>query len=363
MKKSILILYTSSGYGHKKIAENFAAVLGTEHDVDLKDIFEVQKGVLSEWGPRIYLKLLKYIPGLWGFFYTNPIFQKVLQLVNPLRIKIAGKNSGKVVEALQQKHYDIIITTQTSASAIVSYLKSHGIFQGKFVITFTDFHLHKYWLYENADMYLANIEEQKEEMLELGIPENKIAICGVTVIPKQVPLPSEIRAKYGVGDNEKVVLYLGGGRGLGIEPNVLAELRGIEGRVIVVCGKNEELRAELDQMFSGDNKIHVLGYVDGLDELYSIADLVISKPGGMSVVEALYYRLPILVSSYIPGQEKLNYDYLAERSLIMPDFVDVRGSVEDELKTGDFRKDLMNNPEVNKIVSDGSTVKQVIDQM
>ena len=42
------------------------------------------------------------------------------------------------------------------------------------------------------------------------------------------------------------------------------------------------------------------------------ADLVVTKPGGLSVSECLAKRRPMLLVSPIPGQEERNADYLLE---------------------------------------------------
>lgn len=355
----ILILYTSAGYGHKKIGENIGKALESEHQVSYADLFELQGGKIASWGTKYYLLLLKYFPGLWEFFYTNEIF---IRATLPLRVKLAKHNYVNVVNLVINNHYDLIVTTQVTASAVVSYLKEANFFKGKFGIAFSDFHLHNYWLYDNADLYFATIPEQKDLMVKQGIAPEKIFVCGIT-LQEQKPIDKEvIRAKYGLTGNEKLILVLGGGRGLGIDSETVSELIKSDAKIFIVCGLNEELKNRMEK-FYGSEQVRVFGFIDFLPELYAIADIVVTKPGGLSIAECLEQRVPILVTTYIPGQERLNYEYLLDKNLILPVLMDFLGPVEDELKTGLFAKELRTKEIIKTIVQHGSTVREAVKQL
>jgi processive 1,2-diacylglycerol beta-glucosyltransferase len=45
------------------------------------------------------------------------------------------------------------------------------------------------------------------------------------------------------------------------------------------------------------------------------ADLVITKPGGLTITEALYLQKPLLLYSPIPGQEEANVKFLEKNNL------------------------------------------------
>src|SRR5258708_479577 len=137
----ILVIYTSTGLGHKKIAENIAAVLNDQHEVQLVDLFDVEPSALVSGGQAIYYWILNYWPELWEFFYSNKIF---LKLTLPWRTTIASFKAGKVSQLLDKGKFDLVICTHTNASAIISYLKHKASYMGKFVVAFSDFHLHPY---------------------------------------------------------------------------------------------------------------------------------------------------------------------------------------------------------------------------
>lgn len=50
-----------------------------------------------------------------------------------------------------------------------------------------------------------------------------------------------------------------------------------------------------------------------MHELMAVADLIITKPGGLTSSEALAMGKPLLILDPIPGQEAANSDFLLER--------------------------------------------------
>jgi len=79
-----------------------------------------------------------------------------------------------------------------------------------------------------------------------------------------------------------------------------------------VAGRNEELRRKLAAQ-DRKHPTHVLGFTSNMHELMAVADLIITKPGGLTSSEALAMGRPILILDPIPGQEAANSDFLLER--------------------------------------------------
>ena len=355
--KKLLILYTSVGEGHKKIAENLGVLLENDYETDLCDVLRLEKGTLVDSGTGLYLWILKHTPWLWNFFYTNKLF---LTLTLPLRVPVAGRKSKKILELIRSKNYDIVLTTQVNPSAVVSYLKKKKLFRGKFIIAFSDYHLHPYWVFKNADLFLANIKEQKEQMISMGVTSSKIAVCGMTLKPLSVLDTQPIKNKFNLLPGEKTVLFLGGSLGIYISSDEIEVIRGENIKIIIVCGKNSVLREILKNKFQNCADIVVLGYVKDMEELYAIADLVVSKPGGLTVAECIRRGLPMQINAYMPGQEKLNYEYLIRKRLVMPLVPDLPSKIAGELRTWDFKMQLGNNPAVKEILKNGTEIKSAL---
>jgi len=83
-------------------------------------------------------------------------------------------------------------------------------------------------------------------------------------------------------------------------------------QTLVVTGRNEELRRELATQ-TRKHPTHVLGFATNMHELMAVADLIITKPGGLTSSEALALGRPLFILNPIPGQEAANSDFLLER--------------------------------------------------
>lgn len=360
MKKNVLIIYTAVGKGHKSMAENVGAAIEADYNVDFLDLFRTEDGVLTRWGTTLYLWVLDVIPSFWNFLYTSDF---ILNLTIPLRTKFAGFKSAKVLSILKSKNYDIIISTQVNPSAIISYLKSKGLYQGKFVISFSDYHLQRFWLFENADLYLVNIPEQKTEMAALGYDPSKIFVVGMALPAKQALDKQSLRLKYGFKADDKVILMMSGTMGYQLRSEAVQNLLETGAKVLVVCGNNKKVQVEMQAQFKNNQDVKIFGFVDFMDELYAISDLVVTKPGGLTTAEVLSNHLPLAVSTYLPGQEKINTEYLRNKNLVLPETNNLVKQIQEEFETKEFSQQLRNNVTVKIITQDGSTVKQAIDQL
>jgi processive 1,2-diacylglycerol beta-glucosyltransferase len=359
-QKKILFLYQAVGHGHKKIAYNIAAALEKDgYNITLKNILEVEKGFLSEKGTDLYLKIVRQVPEIWKFLYVNKVF---LLVAWPFRMVAAVFNNKKVKQILDEGDYDLVICTQITASTIMSYLKYIGYYKHKLVTTFSDFHLHRFWVYKNVDLFLANIIEQKQEMISMGYDPAHIAMCGITLQPRLQITKQEARKKLEV-HGEKVALVFGGSFGYGFGEDTIDAARESADTVLVICGTNQALYDGLKKIYDGDEHVKLFAYIDNVQELYAASDVVVSKPGGLSTAECLQWNLPIIVSSYLPGHEELNFNYLLERKLIVDGTKNLAQVVKKEFETHAQAESLLTNSHVQEIVGDGEASRTAIAKL
>lgn len=318
--KKILILYTSIGLGHKYIALNIAHHLEKAgFEIKLADVLQVQSGPMVKIGEWFHSLINRRFPFIWRWLYFSKLFSTVTM---PLRVPLAGRNLGNIKKQVDEFHPDMVIATQTSASAPMAYMKQHNMFNGKFVIAFSDYHFHPYWHYEAADLYLVNIKEQADELLRLGVATEKIAVCGITLKPQTQTDPEAVKQKLGL-TGKQVVLMSSGSLGIGFPEHLMLRFAKLLGqadpsyRLVVVCGKNEAVKQDLEKKSQEQNlPITVLGFYEPMAELYSITKVFLTKPGGLTVAEALRDDVQMLVTHFLPGQEELNYKYLIGHNLM-----------------------------------------------
>jgi processive 1,2-diacylglycerol beta-glucosyltransferase len=122
-------------------------------------------------------------------------------------------------------------------------------------------------------------------------------------------------ARQGLVGDRPIILQMAGGFGVGpiekIYRAILDLAKPVE--VVVVTGRNEKLKAQLEAVACpARHRAQVLGFTDQIDELMAVADLVVSKPGGLTTSETLARGAAMVIVNPTPGQESRNSDFLLE---------------------------------------------------
>lgn len=107
---------------------------------------------------------------------------------------------------------------------------------------------------------------------------------------------------------------MSGGLGLGIEDRVRSALDATGARVqlLAVCSHNQKAREALSRVDPMGKRLRVPGYVRDVPTLMAASDLVVTKPGGLTISEALAVGRPLLLTRALPGHEAGNARRLAE---------------------------------------------------
>jgi processive 1,2-diacylglycerol beta-glucosyltransferase len=166
-----------------------------------------------------------------------------------------------------------------------------------------------------VDLYCVAAEAIRASLTARGADASRVAVTGIPIAPRyseSYPRP-RMRKLLALRHDLPVLLVLGGGFGLGPVAEILAVLEQVSQplQVLVVCGRNDELRAQLATR-DFRHATRVLGFVDYMHQLMAAADVVLSKPGGLTTSEALALGRPLFILNPIPGQESANSDFLLE---------------------------------------------------
>jgi processive 1,2-diacylglycerol beta-glucosyltransferase len=179
----------------------------------------------------------------------------------------------------------------------------------------TDFEAHALWMDTCVDLYCVAAEETKARLVARGAVAENVVVTGIPISGKfSAKLSAKaVRKGLGLRDDLRVLLVPSGGFGMGPVGAILAELDkvGRPFQCVVVTGRNQELRQELAAQ-DRKHPTQVLGFVRNMHELMAVADLIITKPGGLTSSEALAMGKPLLILNPIPGQEAANSDFLLE---------------------------------------------------
>lgn len=318
-KTKVLILYTSVGGGIKATAENVAEQLLTsdKYEVRSEDVEVLEHGVITSTIRFAVMGMLNHIPWLWGFLYDSKI---ILGLTMPLRKFVASFKSKHALAILRQFQPAIVISTSVNASAIMAYLKSKGLYRGRFVTVFSDYHIQRFWLHHEADLFICNIPEQVEELKHLGFGEIPTAVTG-TIIAENFFKPisrEQARDQLGLLKSMPLVLVGGAGKTRNCMQEVFRQLlRSPKSfQVAVLCGNNNELKEELSKISAPmQHPVKILGFINNMDVWMAASNTLVYKTGGPTMAEATMKNLPIVFVDVRAGHEMINLKYLLSRGI------------------------------------------------
>ncbi len=337
----ILIATVTAGGGHVAAAaaleEAWRALrpADTVERVDLIQFFSpLHKKVYAEG----YVQLVERAPELWGLLFDKTDNLKVTRRLSRLSRLFPSNSRKKFTDYLKQFQPDAVLCTHFAPLETLELIKtSEGgvtrrpdsiektgthrarpsdIWGPPFVASVvTDFEAHALWMNPCVDLYCVAAEETKARLVARGVPQSGIVPTGIPIAAKFLskPDPQVVRQILGLRDDQPVLLVLSGGFGMGPVAEILAELDKAPQplQTVVVTGRNEELRRELAAQ-TRKHPTHVLGFSTNMHELMAVADLILTKPGGLTTSEALALGKPLFILNPIPGQEAANSDFLLE---------------------------------------------------
>jgi len=316
-----VIFYATAGIGHKKaaVAVKEAFDNAGSKDVLLADVLDYTGNFFRLSYGAIYLFLIKYLPTLWGFCYyvlDNPL---VYFFLSPIRRFVNHINSGKLVKFLITTKPKTVIVTHFMPSEVIAHMKKKGLLSTRLISVITDYRSHSFWLSEYIDRYIVASEYTKEDLLRRGVPADKIRVFGIPCAGSfsKEHDAEKIRRREGLQSAKATIFVLGGGFGVGPIKKIAASLDTSEQdfQVIVVCGYNAKLYKGIKKIARhAKHRFRVYGFIDNVDELMAVSDVLVSKSGGITVTEALNAGVPMIVVSPIPGQEMRNYSFLKKNN-------------------------------------------------
>ena len=150
-----------------------------------------------------------------------------------------------------------------------------------------------------------------------GLSQNQFMLTGIPINSKfyKKHPKSEIYEKYQLDPNKRTVVVSAGAYGVVSHVDEIATRLASqpEIQVVVVCGNNHKMYEKMMEVKAGYANLQVLGYCKEMNELLDIADLMVTKPGGISLTEAAVKSVPVILYNPVYGQELENARYFEEK--------------------------------------------------
>lgn len=345
MPRRILILSASVGAGHLRAAEAVelaARSLDASAEIVNVDVLTHTTAAFRRIYGKAYLDLVNLAPHVLGWFYDvldkapSPRSRRDRLRMLVQRANLRGFNDVLLGESVPRRTkrlpredasvpWDAVVCTHFLPAEIIARLRRKKLWPMNVIpvhTVVTDFDAHGLWVNTpngEQDRFFVATDEASITLQRWGVPRETIIHSGIPIHPKfaEPRDQHECRRKHGLSLDRPVVLLLAGGFGVGpIEQLFEAALttkvdKGIH--LCAVCGKNEKLKTALEKVkVSSLNKATAIGFTREMDELMAAAEIVISKPGGLTTSEVLAQGAAMAIVNPIPGQESRNSDFLLE---------------------------------------------------
>ena len=342
----VLIFYAAYGGGHLSAARSIKQYLDENFEdveTELVDCVKYINKGLDKITTLAYKEMAKKAPWAWGEIYNHSQKGTMSHISN-------GANkvmSIKLYKLFEEFKPDIVISTHPFGSQMTAYLKSKGKTNCILASVMTDFASHDQWLvgHEYIDHIFVSHEGMKKDIISKGIKASKIHATGIPLSNRFLEHfdRKKIKSSFDLDINKKTILFFGGGEfGLG-KDKTLKILKAFidnindEYQIIAISGKNAKMQEKFTELVGDNPNVQVYGFTNEVPELMSISDLVVTKPGGLTITESLASGLPIVVINPIPGQELENAEFLEKKGVA----VWIRKSEDPEQAVSE----LLSNPE------------------
>lgn len=317
----ILIVSASTGGGHLRAAEGLELCLRERYPhirVTNIDMIEYVSWLFKKLYVEGYTDMMMHQRWLFGILYKFMDKPPRSFLVQRFRLWFQKINMGHARKVYRRLNPDHIICTHFTAAEMFDNARRNGDKVPPVSVVVTDFDVHWIWVHEMLDEYFVADPEAAARLASRGIAPEKTHVAGIPLCPVFARKYSVIakRTALGLQPNATTILLLAGGFCIS-KIDILAHkllTHDSQLQVIAVAGKNEPLHALFESVsreFPG--RMILVGFTNEIENFMAASDLVITKPGGLTISECLALGKPMIMIDPIPGQEVHNAAYVMEK--------------------------------------------------
>lgn len=210
---------------------------------------------------------------------------------------------------------DLLVATQMYPNALLSRSVKKGAVAQPIIGVVTDYGIHGIWVRDTTDLYCVSHQAAADKLQQQGVAGARIQITGIPLMPEFENPPTQRQARLNLGlDERPSILITGGQCGIGIVDTLQPLLRnsGHPYRILLAAGHscNHRLK-QLAQQYS--ERLQLFGWSNHMVDLICAADLVVGKPGGLTLSESLACGRPFIATCCLGGQESHNLEFLVSQ--------------------------------------------------
>ena len=369
-------VYFDAGGGHRAAATALRMVTEQQlhWDVQLMNLQELLDSIdpmLKLTGLRLqdlYNWILKN-NWTWGAGFGLRVLQAAIRLYHPSQVRLLEecwrKSRPSLVVSLVPHFNRAIFESLQRVTPVTPFVT---------VLTdLADYPPH-FWLERQEQFVICGSQRAVAQARATGLREDQICeTSGMILHPRFYQgIPTDRaaeRRRLNLDPGLPTGLVMFGGHGSKVMVKIVRRLEAtkLNLQLILICGHNERLAAELRTM-RGEIRKCVVGFTTEVPYYMCLADFFIGKPGPGSISEALAMKLPVIVernAATLP-QERFNSDWVMKKQvgLVVRDFGQIAATVEELLEPTNFARFRSNAAAVNNraVFEIPGMLQEILDQ-
>ena len=316
----ILLLSCGTGEGHNSAAHAIAEQL-TAKNIAYVLADPVSFG--SEKAQKIvsasYNQMIKKIPGAFGAIYKMGDLYSSTKLTSPVYFA-NSLYADNLKSYLEENGFDAVICTHLFGMEAMTAVYNKTDCRTPCYGVLTDYTCVPFFAETKLSGYFIPHEDLRREMIEKGIPDERIFCTGIPVSQKFSHHTAKAAARnyLVIPHTRKVLLLMSGGIGCGHITELCDEvIRQMEGdyTAYVLVGRNTDLKEKVEERYKNADNIRAVTFTEKVDLYMNAADVMISKPGGLSSTEAAVANIPLVHMLAFSGCETKNAAFFASHGM------------------------------------------------
>lgn len=317
---NILIFSISAGGGHQNAAEAIkeCAILNDKNSkVEIIDTLKYINPLIDKLVIGSYLNSIKINPYLYKKLYYQ---SEDDDTISSISAKFNEVMSERIISLIKQFNADVLVATHPFPEEMLSILKEKKMINVPVICILTDYAVHSLWVHPNIDAFIVSNSDMIDEMAMRNVDKNLVHVLGIPV--KNSFLKNHDKKQtlkeLGFSSSLKTVLIMGGSLGIGKISKIYDAISkiSIDVQIIAITGNNKKLYNDLIKLKESSKKeTRIIGYTNEVNKYMQCCDLLVTKPGGLTVTEAIITGTPMAAFSAIPGAEDKNLDFILRHNI------------------------------------------------